>query len=178
MMILSCWVRGIRGRWSRHALGLLLVLVAQGAKAPSPLADGIAQVEQGDYDTGVRSLTAAGKLLPQLSDYVDFYLAKAHFELKEYEPSIKGLESVLAASPASPLAGQAALLAARAYLESGAPQRAVEALKNSLSEAAAAGRRPGFGSGLRSGRRAGASRLIRPASLSLVSRIQAGRGSP
>lgn len=130
MMILSCWVRGIRGRWSRRALSLFLVLVAQAAKTPSPLADGIAKVEQGDYEAGLRSLAAAEKLLPQLGDYVAFYLAKARLELKQYEPSIRRLESVLAVSPDSPLAGQAALLAARAYLETGAPQRAVEVLKN------------------------------------------------
>ena len=96
------------------------------------LAAGITEVERQDNDPALRHLGAALSRLPQLSDYVAFSLAKAHFGRKEFDQALRRIESVLAATPVSPLVGEAALLAAKAHLEAGSPEKAVAVLKQYL----------------------------------------------
>jgi soluble lytic murein transglycosylase len=93
------------------------------------LAVGATEVEQQEFDQGLRHLGAAAPRLPQLGDYVAFSLAKAHFGRKEFDQALRRLESILAAAPVSALAGDAALLAAKVYLEAGFPEKAVAVLK-------------------------------------------------
>ncbi len=112
------------------------------------LAAGATEVEQQEYDQALRHLGAAAPRLPQLGDYVAFSLAKAHFGRKEFDQTLRRIESVLAATPVSPLAGEAALLAAKAHLEAGSPEKAVAVLKQYSGSAAATGRRSDHGHGL------------------------------
>ena len=102
----------------RDTSGALALLVA-----------GATELDQREHAQAVRHLTEAAARLPQLGDYAAFYLARAHFEQKEFDATLKDLESVLAGSPVSPLTGEAALLAGKARLEAGAPEKAVAVLK-------------------------------------------------
>ena len=90
---------------------------------------GATEVERQEYDQALRHLGAAAPRLPQLGDYVAFSLAKAHFGRKESDQALGRLEAIPEAAPVSPLAGQAALLAAEAHLEAGSPEKAVAVLR-------------------------------------------------
>jgi soluble lytic murein transglycosylase len=93
---------------------------------------GATEVEGQEYDQALRHLGAAAPRLPQLGDYVAFALAKVHFGRKEFDQALGRLEAILEAAPVSPLAGQAALLAAGAHLEAGSPEKAVAVLRQYL----------------------------------------------
>jgi soluble lytic murein transglycosylase len=90
---------------------------------------GATEVEQQEYDHALRHLGAAAPRLPQLADYVAFSIAKVHFGRKEFDQALRGIDSILAAAPVSPLVGEAALLAAKAHLEAGSPEKAVAVLQ-------------------------------------------------
>jgi soluble lytic murein transglycosylase len=93
------------------------------------LAAGSTEVEQQEYDQAFRHLAAAAPRLPQLGDYIAFSLAKAHFGRKEFDQALRRLEPVLAAAPVSALVGDAALLAAKAHVETGSPDKALAVLR-------------------------------------------------
>jgi len=93
------------------------------------LAVGVTEVESGQYEEGARRLKTLGARLPQLRDYIAYYLGSVQFGLKDFKSAAGTVESVRKASPPSPLAGKAVLLAGRALLEDGAPTDAVRLLK-------------------------------------------------
>jgi soluble lytic murein transglycosylase len=88
------------------------------------LALGIAAYEQKDYDAAISSLSAAGRRLPKLADYVAYYLAAARIEAKDATVNARDLDAVRSVS--SPLASPAAVLEARALI---AANRAAEAVR-------------------------------------------------
>ncbi len=106
------------------------------------------EIEQAQYQDGIRHLEDAEKRLPQLADHISFQLGQALLALQEYGPAVSRLESVLKAVPASPFQGRAALLAATAHLKSGAPPSAFAVLKEYARQTAAARRGPGAGVGV------------------------------
>ncbi len=99
------------------------------AGALALLSVGVTEAENGQYEEGARRLKALGARLPQLRDYVAYYLGSAQFGLKDLKSVAGTVEPIWKASPPSALAGKAALLAARALLENGAPTDAVRLLK-------------------------------------------------
>ena len=98
------------------------------------LALGVTAAERGENAEAVRHLEAAEKRLPQLADTIAFYLGMAYSGLDQLEAARKRLAAVVAAAPASPLAGRAALALAEVHLASSAPREAVEVLKAQYSK--------------------------------------------
>ena len=118
----NCWVHNIRVRW----FSLTLALVALGVwcvwatAATDPLADlktGVEAYEAKRYSAAMATLGPLAKRVPQLADYAEWFLASAQFESKEFNRVPETLEPVWKQSPASPLAGRAVLLAAKADLQ-------------------------------------------------------------
>jgi soluble lytic murein transglycosylase len=84
--------------------------------------------EDGDGRYALGHLAALGTRLAALSDYVNFLNASVRFQAKDYSRAAEAGESVLKTSLASPLAGRAAVVVAKAALEAGQPARALAAL--------------------------------------------------
>jgi len=139
-MMPACLAKIIRVLWSKGVLsGLLLLtlIVARPAAAQSALAllaEGINAAQREQYDQAARSLRAAQRRLPLLADYAGYWLAWAEFGRRNYAEALRALEPVWNCPIGSPLAGKAALLGARAHLESGNSQEAVKLLKTRWEE--------------------------------------------
>lgn len=117
-----CWVQNIRARWLslRLALTALTVWCVWASAATDPLADlkaGVEAYEGKRYPAAVATLAPLGKRLPQLADYAEWFLASAQLESKDFARVPQTLEPVWKQIPASPLAGRALLLAAKAELQ-------------------------------------------------------------
>ncbi len=78
----------------------------------------------------VRELRAVRARVPALADYIAYSLAAAEFDLGEFAATIDDLAPVWSNDPPSPLVGEAALLAARAYRELGRPAESVGVLRD------------------------------------------------
>ena len=98
------------------------------------LAAGVTEAEQGSYADAARHLAAAKARLPQLGDYVSFYLGSARSGAKDFSAAAAELELVGGSSPASPLAAKASLLAAQARLNAGDAVEAVRILKDRYAQ--------------------------------------------
>ena len=103
-----------------------------GDAAAARLALGVVALEQKDYATAMADLRKALPKLPRIADYAAYYLASAEVESQNLETVAKNLETVRAAVPASPLAGRAWLLDARARKAS-APAAAVKTLRDNYA---------------------------------------------
>ncbi|MEQ1948832.1 MAG: transglycosylase SLT domain-containing protein [Bryobacteraceae bacterium] len=66
---------------------------------------------------------------PKISDYTAWMLASSQYDLERYDDATKTLDKVFTQTPPSPLVWRAALLAAKAYQQSGNPHAAVEILR-------------------------------------------------
>lgn len=123
--------RTILGRSSKLAL-LLLAAVLAGAQpqqeALARLKAGAAALDKGDSAGAARLLAPLAEQLPPIADYVSFFFAQAEAQNKRYAAVVPALEPVWRVSPVSPLAGRAAVLAARSLLEIGEAQKALLAL--------------------------------------------------
>lgn len=100
---------------------------AEGALAMLVL--GVTETDRGNLDAAANYLSGAAGRLPQLADYTAFHLARVRLAQQRYEEAANHADAVFKVRPVSPLTGEAALLAARAWLASGAPERAVEVLR-------------------------------------------------
>ena len=76
----------------------------------------------------VHALTSARNAVPELRDYASYFLAQAQYRAKEYAEASAAAEQVVAFQPLSPLAGRAAILGARAWLEQQQPRKALALL--------------------------------------------------
>jgi soluble lytic murein transglycosylase len=119
-------------RWS-FAISVALAAASIGAlyvaAAPDPLADlksAVTAYESKRSSEAVRLLEALRARLPQLADYVAWFLGSAQFDAKNYGAIPKALEPVFAQRPGSPLVPRAALLAAQSFVQN---QQAAEALE-------------------------------------------------
>ncbi|MGA2184201.1 MAG: transglycosylase SLT domain-containing protein [Bryobacteraceae bacterium] len=92
------------------------------------LALGAVEVDQGLFADAAKHLDGAGARLPLLGDYAAYLRATALYGLKRPAESLPLLEAVWKTSPESPLAGKAALLAARCLLDLHQPDRAIEVI--------------------------------------------------
>lgn len=93
------------------------------------LAVGVTESERGQADQALARLEAARNRLSALADYVAYYAAGARLARKDFSGVISELETVWRMAPVSPLAGKAALLAAKAFGEAGDPKAAVSVLR-------------------------------------------------
>jgi len=137
MKTLLHWAKSIRVHWpsagARAASALLLTTTILGA-APTAadlalLKSGIDEQTRKQPAAAVRDLTAVRERLPQLADYVAYSIAAAKFDLGDFDAAVHELEPVWNTVPPSPLAGQAALVAARAYKQSAKPAQGIDVLR-------------------------------------------------
>jgi soluble lytic murein transglycosylase len=89
-------------------------LAHPGEAAQVRLALGVADYEQKNFMATIAELRAAVPKFPRIADYIGYYLAAARVEANDFDGVAKDLEPVFAAPLASPFAGRAWLLEARA----------------------------------------------------------------
>ena len=126
MTMRRCWARVIPALWFSALFA-----------APSPpsapaglrlLAEGSEALETGRLPQAVRALSQARSGAPAVADYASFLLAQAEYRSHHYSESAAAAEQVVAFLPLSPLAGRAAILGARAYIENSEPRKALALL--------------------------------------------------
>ena len=84
----------------------------------------------------VRLLEKANPRLPKIADYTALLLATNQLALKNYSKAVQHANVVFSFNPLSPLGARAAPLAARAYLELGKPESAIQLLRRYGSDLA------------------------------------------
>ncbi len=94
------------------------------------LALALADREERRSEQAIARLKEAQPRLDLLEDYVAYHLAAAQMELGNFAAAVEEIRAVWKTIPPSPLAADAALLAARAYKESGRPADAVRVLRD------------------------------------------------
>src|SRR5258708_3569547 len=113
------------------------------AAATGRLAFGVSSLEAQRFEEALPFLQKAKPNLTPIDDYLDFFLATAFAGLERYPAALAALEPVWRQRTASPIAGRAALLAAKSYLATGKPAEAVGILEqNEAALAQAAGDAP------------------------------------
>ena len=140
------WERIIPARsYSRAARAVSALLVTAGlfggpslAGAPAGnlalLKAGITEQAQNQPAAADKDLQAVRERLPLLADYIGYSLGAAQFDLGNFDAALAELGVVWKSSPPSPLAGQAALVAARAYLASARPADGSAILRENYSK--------------------------------------------
>jgi soluble lytic murein transglycosylase len=98
------------------------------------LADGYESLEARHLPPAVHALTSARNAVPELRDYASYFLAQAHYRAQEYPEASAAAEQVVAFEPVSPLAGRAAVLGARAWLEQDQPRKALALLARAAED--------------------------------------------
>jgi len=94
------------------------------------LAMGIAEHEQKLWAASIRNLKAAGTRLPELGDYIACYLADSYAGQEDWTAAAREAVETWSGRESSPLAGRAALLAARAFLKLSQPKDAAQVLRS------------------------------------------------
>jgi soluble lytic murein transglycosylase len=105
---------------------------ASGAIALLAVSAGDVRTQQ--HPDTIRNLQTAAPRLSQIPDYVAWLSASARFVNREFEAAAVDCEAVMKQQPRSPFFGQAALLAAKAYIDANAPARAIELLQRVYKE--------------------------------------------
>jgi soluble lytic murein transglycosylase len=98
------------------------------------LALGATELEKNQFADAARHLESARPRLTSLDDYSAFLRGSALAKLNRPGEALALFETVWKASPASPLTGQAALLASKCLLELHQPARALETIDAHRSE--------------------------------------------
>lgn len=98
------------------------------------LALGISAYEQRDFASAAADLEAARTRLPKLSDYLNYYLGAALHQGGHYAEAAETLAAIQSAPIASPLAGKALVLEARARTVLKTPQEAIRLLKQAYAD--------------------------------------------
>jgi soluble lytic murein transglycosylase len=133
-MTQACSARITPGVWSSSRAVRILVLLGMplsclAQSGPARLGRGIEKFDSRKYSEAIADLKAVQPQLPQLADYIAYYLASSDAELKNFAQVRKDLEPFRALTAASPLEGRSALLEARAATETGSPAEAVALLR-------------------------------------------------
>jgi soluble lytic murein transglycosylase len=84
----------------------------------------------------VRLLEKANPRLPKIADYTSLMLAANQLALKNYTQALHYAAVVFSFSPVSPLGPRTAPVAARAYLELGKPEKAIQILRRYAADLA------------------------------------------
>jgi soluble lytic murein transglycosylase len=87
---------------------------------------GAGEMDAGQFADAEKHLEGAGARLPSLGDYAAYLHAEALYGLKRPSDAVALLDSVWKATPATPLAGRAALLGAKCLLDLHQPERALD----------------------------------------------------
>ena len=141
MKTLLFWAKSIRDPWlsaaARAASALLLTATLLGA---APTAADLATLKAGIDEQvrkqpapAIRDLKTVRERLPELADYIAYSLAAAEFDQSDFDAAIRDLGPVWDTVPPSPLAGQAALVAARAYKQAAKPAQGIEVLRENYT---------------------------------------------
>lgn len=123
MAIPRSWATAIRGRWSepmiRSNLALLISLsLPLAAQDPvASLKQGSAALNDGKPAAAIAPLRAAQRGLPRIADYTAFFLAQAYAQTKDHASAASAVTPVFDMKPESPVAGYAAVLAAKSLIE-------------------------------------------------------------
>ncbi|MGD0580280.1 MAG: transglycosylase SLT domain-containing protein [Bryobacteraceae bacterium] len=128
MTIHRCWARIILVLWFSASLAAPTSPAPPSSAGLRLLAEGSRALEEGHLPRAIQALTDARSAVPALRDYASFFLAKAEFQAHHYAESASASEQVAVLQPPSPLAARAAVLGARAYLESNEPRKALTLL--------------------------------------------------
>ncbi len=97
------------------------------------LALGVGSYEQKDYPNALAALAKAQPKLPAISDYVSYYRSAAQVESGDLATAVKGLESIKAVKPPSPLTAKSWVLEARALKDS-EPANAIRILREHYAD--------------------------------------------
>jgi len=92
------------------------------------LAEGVKSLEAQRLPQAVYALTSARAAVPVLRDYASYFLAQAQYRSRRFGEAAAAAEDVAGFQPVSPLAGRAAVLGARAWLELKQPRKALALL--------------------------------------------------
>ncbi|MBL0161440.1 MAG: transglycosylase SLT domain-containing protein [Bryobacterales bacterium] len=132
MTMPRCWELSILARSFRAAallVGAVISVCAQPADdAAARLKAGVEALEKGSLDPALSHLLAAKPKFPLIADYTAFWIAEAHAQNKNFQAVVPALDPVWRTQPASPLAGRAAALGARALMELNQPKAALQML--------------------------------------------------
>ncbi len=91
---------------------------------------GVTAEERGDHPAALGHLKAAAERLPELADYVSYFAGLASAGLKDYAGAAAWLDNV---GGESPLAGRAALAAARGWGEAGDHPKAIAVIRRTAA---------------------------------------------
>jgi soluble lytic murein transglycosylase len=97
---------------------------------------GISEQARKDPASAIRDLRAVRPRLPALADYIGYSLAAAEYDLGDFNAALHDVEAVWRNTPRSPLTGDAALVAARAYRETSQPAASVRVLRENYLQLA------------------------------------------
>jgi len=97
---------------------------------------GITEQLQKQPAAAVRDLRAVRGREPRLADYVAHSLGAAEYDLGDFNTALADLEPVFSNLPPSPEAGDAAMVAARAYRDLGKPAEGVRILREHYAQLA------------------------------------------
>jgi soluble lytic murein transglycosylase len=126
MMMRRCWVRIIPALWLNAAIAAQLPPPAVGGLRQ--LAEGFESLEAQRLPQAVYDLSSARTAVPVLRDYASYFLAQAQYRSRRFGEAAAASEQVVDFQPLSPLAGRAALLGAKAWLELNQPRKALALL--------------------------------------------------
>jgi soluble lytic murein transglycosylase len=119
-------------RWPAIATLAILACSLYLTAAPDPLPalkSALAARDAKRYAAAISSLEALAPHLPQLADYVAWFLGSSQFDAQDYAAAPRTLETVFAHRPVSPLIARAALLSSEALLKSRSAPAAVAILR-------------------------------------------------
>ncbi|MBI5280457.1 MAG: transglycosylase SLT domain-containing protein [Candidatus Solibacter usitatus] len=120
----------------RNAAAVFALLLQPAAAQPAPARDdallrlkaGVEALERGDAAAALRYLSSSSAGAPLIADYTAWWTAQAHALLKNHPAVAPALEPVWRSPLPSPLAGRAAILAARSLIEVESFQKALDTL--------------------------------------------------
>ncbi|WP_228486629.1 lytic transglycosylase domain-containing protein [Paludibaculum fermentans] len=134
--MLRCWGRNIRAHSSKAKraggglIPLLVCALTAGAQTDPALRlkAGVEALDKNASAVALGQFSGLPARLPQIADYLAFWTAQAHLQSRNYAAVAPALEPVFRQTPASPLAGRAAIMAARALVELNSFGPALQAL--------------------------------------------------
>ncbi|MGJ5817671.1 transglycosylase SLT domain-containing protein [Paludibaculum fermentans] len=136
MTMLRCWGRNILAHSSKAKrvggglFPLVLCALTAGAQTdPGPrLKAAVEALDRNSPGVALSQLSGLTPRLPQIADYLAFWTAQAQMQNRNYPAVAPTLEPVFRQTLPSPLAGRAAILAARALVETNSFTPALQAL--------------------------------------------------
>lgn len=130
----TSWRKTPNGRTHAALLNFAQAHRADQQGALALLALGAGEIDQKQLDQADAHLADAAGRLPQLADYIATFRATAEWGLRKDSQADALAESVWNMQPASPVRGRMAVWAARAYVQEGQPDRALQVINEHSSD--------------------------------------------